>query len=272
MRTLAVGLTTLAGLMSDTRWPNSRADEEELAYRESVDVCDRIATDASSRPPSGHLATAADVRNNLGCFLMRIGRPADAEVVLRAAVAQREQVLAQDPDVPENRARLGGIVISLGEALRDQGRYREARDVARRAIAIERDALGSSLNNPLFLSWLSAAHLLLAETQLSEADLKSGFESVDASVLVRPEKRETYYEAAAALARCVRRLERAPNMNGLDRRELMRTVADRAVNLLRDAIAKGYGATAKSLENDVNFRSLRSFPTYQRLIKELPEK
>jgi hypothetical protein len=44
------------------------------------------------------------------------------------------------------------------------------------------------------------------------------------------------------------------------------------VQLLRLAIRKGHTGTAKTLQDDPELQSLRSFESFQRLIQELDEK
>ena len=78
----------------------------------------------------------------------------------------REKLAVQYPNLPDYQARLGVAVLSLAESLRDQGKYAEASDLAKRAITHHQTALNASPKHPTYLAWLRDDYVLLAETLL----------------------------------------------------------------------------------------------------------
>jgi tetratricopeptide (TPR) repeat protein len=267
---LAGDLVALAGILGDTSRQHPRAEEAEQAFRQALQIYDRLEADFGSMADTD--TTAADLRNNLGDFLVRTGRPEKAEAVLRQALAARERLAARFPDVPSLGAVLGVVQINLAESLRDQGRYTEACELARRAVAHEQVALKASPKHLHYLGWLSAGHVLLAETLLSQGDAEKASEAAEAATRVLPDQPDWFYCLGSAYARCLPRLEKLTKLGGVRRRALVATVAEQSVGYLRQAIKKGYRATATGLQDDPSLRSLRPFENYQRLIQELERK
>jgi len=161
---------------------------------------------------------------------------------------------------------------SLAESLRDQGKYAEASDLAKRAINHNQTALNASPTHPMYLAWLRSGYVLLAETLLSLGDSEKASEAAEAAIRVLPDAWDSFYFLACAYARCVPRLEKHPNLNDTQRGALALSIADRAVGLLRVAIEKNHRLTGTLPQDDPELRSLRPFESFQRLIKELDGK
>ncbi|MFI5454954.1 MAG: protein kinase [Isosphaerales bacterium] len=265
---LALGLGAFAKLLGDLPPPES--EEAGQAFQQALDIEEKLVAEFPSN--AGYRASAADLRNNLGGFLTTRCRHAEAEAVLRQALLDREKLAAQNPNLPENLARLGVAVQSLAESLRDQGKYGEASDLAKRAITYHQTALNASPKHPMYLAWLRSGYMLLAETLLSLGDSEKASEAAEAAIRVLPDAWDSFYFLACAYARCVPRLEKHPTLNDAQRRALALSVGDRAVGFLRVAIEKNYRLTGKLPQDDPELQSLRSFESFQRLIKELDRK
>ena len=265
---LALGLGQFAALLGDPRMV--RPEEFEGAFQHALDIEDKLIAEFPSN--ADYLATAADFRNNLGCFLTTRGRHREAEKVLRQALLDREKLAAQNPNLPDHQARLGVVMQSLSESLRDQGKYADASDLANRAMARHQTALNASPKHPTYLAWLRYDRMLLAETLLSMGDSERAAEAAEAAIQVLPDEPVSFYLVAAAYARCVPRLEKNPKLNDAQRRALALSIGDRAVDLLRLGIKKSSGSTARLLQDYADLVSLRPFGSFERLMKELNEK
>ena len=64
---------------------------------------------------------------------------------------------------------------------------------------------------------------------MSLGDSEKASEAAEAAIRVLPDAQESFYYVAAAYARCVPRLEKNPKLNEAQRRALVRSVGDRAV-------------------------------------------
>jgi hypothetical protein len=79
------------------------------------------------------------------------------------------------------------------------------------------------------------------------------------------------YEAAHALAQCIPVVENDDDLHAANRQELVRSYADRAMVMLRQAIDKGY-KDAAHIKKDTDLNPLRSLPEFEKLLKELEAK
>ncbi len=91
-------------------------------------------------PPDGEVYDAVDVLARLGRARMALGRPADAVIPFRVAVAVRRA--ARDPSAEEELANLH---VELGRAARAAGAAEEARSAAREALRLRPDHPGALL-------------------------------------------------------------------------------------------------------------------------------
>jgi len=79
------------------------------------------------------------------------------------------------------------------------------------------------------------------------------------------------YAASAVLARCIGLAEKDTHLPEAKRHELARSYADRALTLLREAIAKGYN-DAEGLKKDPEFEPLRSRAEFHKLLTTLADR
>jgi hypothetical protein len=151
--------------------------------------------------------------------------------------------------------------------LRDQEKFAEACDVSLRAIAAEMRAVEASPKNGTYLGWLCLGYALRAETFLSQGKWDRSWEASEAALRTWPDSHMPRYYLAAAYARCLPRLEKQTKLSDSQRQALVRSSADRAVDLLRDAVKKGLPVPL--LEEDPDLHPLRRFETFQGLVREL---
>jgi hypothetical protein len=76
------------------------------------------------------------------------------------------------------------------------------------------------------------------------------------------------YTAACVLAQCVSLADKDAKLSEPERKELARHYADRAVALLRQAVAKGYKDVAK-VEKEQDLDALRSRDDFKKLLADL---
>ena len=267
---LAICRVAFAWLLTDTGWSEPRSEEAERTFQQALNIEEKLAAQVPSN--SKYRRGVADLHSNLANFLTTRGRHHDAETGFRRALSENEALASRYPDVPDYQARLGFAVNNLAESLRNRGKYAEASDFAKRAITHHQAALNASPKHPMYLAWLRTDYVMLAETLLSQGDSENAFEAAEAAIHVLPEEQYSFQSVARAWSRCVPRLEKHPKLDESQRRALAHLIGDRAVDLLRTAIRKGYGATAKSLQDDPELQSLRPFESFQRLIQELDGK
>ena len=266
-QSLARNLAGLASLLGTT----DRYREAEQPLRRALSIEDELAAEHPKIPD--YRKEAADFLNNLGLLLAKAEQLDQAEQTLHRVVELRVELMnLYGGETPEYRSRTAITLHDLADVLCRRGKYDEARSLAERAIALHQAALYSSEGEVMYLDRLRGDHVLLAETLLSLGETAKASKAAEAAIAIVPNAWESFYYVAAAWSRCVPRIERNPKLDGFQRRALVRSVGDRAVDLLRLAIKKGYAGTAKSLQDDPDLQSLRPFDSFQRLIQELDKK
>jgi serine/threonine-protein kinase len=211
------------------------------------------------------------LRNNyseLGRTLAWMGKPADAERVYREAVDLFEKRTAEFPDLPAYRSDLGGLLSDRAMVFQGVGDHARARLLLEQAIEHQRAALRADAKHPTFLRFLGIHYHFLA---VSLAALGEHAELARmAAEFARDcaQEKNSVYNAACYLARCVPLAEKDAKLPEAQRQELARSYADRALDTLRRAVQSGYKDVAR-IKKDPDLDPLRRRPDFQQLLQDL---
>jgi tetratricopeptide (TPR) repeat protein len=142
----------LAGIHDHLGWllmQMGRPSEAEAEYLASLAIWDKLADD-NPKASADYRDGAANTGNNLSVALRRLGRHAEARALCERAVAIREELVREIPQVPSYRAGLAENLLNRGLAKRDAGDPAGAAADLRRAVGVF-EALPSPTGEYLFV-------------------------------------------------------------------------------------------------------------------------
>jgi tetratricopeptide (TPR) repeat protein len=212
----------------------------------------------------------AIAQGNLSITYQSAGRIREAEQAEREALALMQKLVDDFPTFPSYQHRLGIILNNLAMQFL-QSNPAETRRLAEQAIDHQRAALKPNDRNPIYRRYLWNHHDVLAQALLRLADHEAAARAAAEVMLLEPDDWQAYAGAAALLAGCVPMAEKDAKLPENKRRELARSYARRAVEMLREAIKKGF-SDGKSLTKDPEFQSLHPFDEFKKLVQDLDGK
>jgi serine/threonine protein kinase/Tfp pilus assembly protein PilF len=243
-----------------------RLAEAETAYRAALDVSDQLAAHFGRVP--AYRRRVAMIHNNLGNVLKATGRPQEAEQAYRQALAVYEELVPQYPNVPDYRSSLGLALGNVALALRDRGERDQARGLLQRAIDEQRAALAANPRHPTYRQYLRTDYANFAETLLQLGEPAEAARAAEEIPRLSPERGPDWYQAARLLARCAAVAEKAARQPEDQRPASAQAYADRALELLRTAVQKGF-QEGQPLRTDEHWEALRRRTDFQQLLTEL---
>jgi serine/threonine-protein kinase len=280
---------------------SGRRAEAERSYGEARRLRERLAKEHPEVPEyQDHLA---DTYNNLGVLQGESGRRADAERSWEEARRLYEQLAREHPDVPAYQASLGNTYNNLGLLQYQSGRGRAALDSYAKGMKALQAALATDPKHATARLYLRNAHFGRAQALTRLARHAEAVQDLDRALeldagparpFLRLQRAFSLAHAgdhtqavseADALAQakdvnadmlydlaCVCSLASAAVKNDA---KLADRYAARAVDLLRQAVAKGF-KDVEHLKKDSDLDPLRGRDDFKKLVAELesgaPEK
>jgi eukaryotic-like serine/threonine-protein kinase len=267
------------------------------AYRQAVGILETLTQEFGRNAEyQKHLSLNA---NNLGLLLLENKQTAEAEAAFRTAVAADERLVAAHKDAPEFAVTLAGNYVNLGMMIGAGKRPEDAPDWFAKAVALLRP-LAEGQPPPANARWFlrnaywNRAQVLTALKRYPEAvpdwdrtiDLSPERERWQhrlgrADTLVRSgDHARATAEADAVVtanggiavaaynAACIYALAVEAVGKDADRAD---RYADRAIDLLRQAIEKGY-RDVSHIKADPDLKSLQSREAFQKVLADLVAK
>ena len=177
-----------------------RAAEEHLAAALGLQ---RALAAAFPKRPDYRLRLAETLRKRARP-LARLGRPDEAEGMLREALAISERLAEDYPGAPEYRAALGLVANNLGGVLASRGKRDEARRALEEATRHHRIALDADDRNALALGSLVADHDSLAKLLATTGDPAGAAKATEEMARLAPDDPHALCLAARDLTLCVK--------------------------------------------------------------------
>jgi serine/threonine-protein kinase len=287
---LAQSLSRLAVLLDDE---GRRGDAEPL-YRKTLSFQERLVEDFPRVPE--YRRALAGTHNNLAVLLTDLGRWAEAQEQARHALALYARLARDHPAVPDYTLDLGCTRVTLADTLREQGQLAAALEDYDQALALMDPILirEPRLQTARFYvreACGGRAQVLAHLGRLTEAD-KSWTRAVElSSPEDRPRLRLRQETEHARLGQHVSAASRAdmllqtPALNGdtlyqgarlfavasasaAPDAALARRYADRALDLLGRAVARGFTDFDK-MKRDPDLVTLRQGPKFRAIQSEL---
>jgi tetratricopeptide (TPR) repeat protein/tRNA A-37 threonylcarbamoyl transferase component Bud32 len=236
------------------------------AYGKALALHRQLTVEFPTRPDyRQELATSY---NNLGILDYQAGHPQEAEAAYREALPIHRRLADEFPAVPDYHNDLAAALVNFALLRRQQGQLDEARRLLLEAVPHHQAALRASPRHPTYRLFYRNNRLVLGDTLLQLGRHAEAAAVADdlARAAVRPA--EDVFEAARTLARCVPLAEKDAKLPGVKQQELAKAYADRALALMRQAVAKGYKDVDR-LKKDTDLDPLRKRDDFRRLLAEL---
>jgi tetratricopeptide (TPR) repeat protein len=168
---------------------------------------------------------------------------------------------AERQEAAKARRHIGDIRLKLGDLPQAEQAYRQA-------VAVQKQLVTDFPDRPEYRRDLADTLGRLADVLVSRGDHAEAAKVAEELPGVLPKTGQAFFDAARTLARCVPLAEKDAKLPEAKRKELAKKYGDRAVELLRQAVAKGY-RDAGPLRKDPAFAPLRSRADFQKVQAEL---
>jgi serine/threonine-protein kinase len=246
-----------------------RLKDAEEAYREAVVIQQRLVEEFPK--VTQNRVELAFTYNLLGVLFDSSGRLQEAEKPYRDALVQRKLLAEEFPKVPEYQNDVAGTLGNLARLSRKRKELAQARQVLEEAQPYHQAALKADERHPFFRQFFCNNQSLLGEILADLGEHAAAVESTKPLVRYAYRPGGDIYDAACIVSRCVFLAEKDEALPEARRRELARSYADRAMELLSQAIANGYNDAAH-IKDDKDLEALRGRADFQKLLQDLESK
>jgi tetratricopeptide (TPR) repeat protein len=204
------------------------------------------------------------------------GRTKEAEKDYDQAVTIYGQLAADFPSRPEFRQELATSHLNRGNLRRTPGRLKEAEQDFDEALRLWKELAADFPSRPKYRQVLATSHNNRGNLMRSTGRLKEAEQ--DYAVRVAETLRDLgwnaagdAYDAACVLSRCVPIVAKHEKLDYPQRREAAQFYGDRAMELLREAVSKGY-QNVPHLKKNTDLDPLRQREDFQKLLADLEGK
>jgi len=240
-----------------------RLDEAEKLLRPIVQWWEGLAAAEPSMP--NYRSKAALTLESVSEVLEKTGRKPEAERALRRCADLRLQLTKDFPAQPHQFIQLGNMLARLADLAADRGDLAAARRLEEQSVAGTRAGLALAPRYTDFLEAASTNHIALIETLIRLHEHEDAAKAVSELLSFSPDSGPQCFRAGSLVARCVPLAAADARLTDARRKELAKTYADRAVELLREAKQQGH-QDIEVLKSDHSFDSIRSRADFQVLL------
>jgi serine/threonine-protein kinase len=243
-----------------------RGPEAEAAYHDALAIRKRLASDFPGVPQ--YRQYLAQTHNNLGNLRRDMGRMAEAETACREALEIRKRLAAEVPTVPDYQNELADTLNHLAALARGRKDYASARQLLEEARPHVGPALEANPRHPWYREVFRDHRQLLAATLLELGEHASAVEAAADLARIACEPAKDAYQAACFFSRCIPLAQKDSKLPQAQCQELAKSYAAKALEALRQALAKGY-MDATNMKKDKDLDPLRPRDDFQKLLAEL---
>ncbi len=240
--------------------------DAEAAFSKALGIYQQLATEFPNR--TEFRRQLAMSRNNLGSLLQILKRWQEAQFQLRNALNLYKQLATEFPHQPDIRSELANTLNNLAVLSNEEHAFHAAIECLSEAEPHHQAALNANPANPEFRQRYRNALWALVK---ANAGLLERAKALAAAEKVRDlgwDPVANAYDAAVALARCIRLVEKLDTLSQEERDAAVSWYGERAVAMLRYAVEKGFRSSV-TLKIDTDFADLRLRQDFQRLLADL---
>jgi serine/threonine protein kinase len=264
-RDLATSHNNLGNLLAGT----GRLKQAEAAYRDALARQKQLAADFPAVPE--YREELANIHNRLGILLRHTGRPGDAEAAYRGALVIQKRLAAEFPTVPDYQNDLAGTLVNLGNLFCARGEYAAARSAHEEAFPHHQAALQSNPRNPTYRLFFRNNRWGLTEALVALSEHRAAAVAATQLLEAAVAPASDACNAACYLAYCASLAEKDKRLSDVQRKELTRSYADKAMAALRQAVRNGFNDVAR-MQKAAGLDALRGRPDFKQLLGELAAK
>jgi serine/threonine-protein kinase len=242
-----------------------RAPEGVKALRRALNLRDRLVRDFPTRPDyQDQLVQSCGI---LWEVLWMTKRGQEAETVHRQTLAAHEKRVIGFPTVASYRKALADSQSSLVQRLVRHGQLSEAETACRQVLALYEKLAAKFPRLPDWRAYQGDMLHHLADVLVRRGNHAEAANRAAQLPRLRRDGWPADRQAAGLLARCAALAEKDGALPLPRRQKVARACADQAVQMLREAIRKGYRDRAR-LATDADLAALRCRDDFKKLLSE----
>jgi eukaryotic-like serine/threonine-protein kinase len=243
-----------------------RRTEAEQTHRDGLNLRKQLASEFPNVP--AYRQELAASLNNLGSLLILTNRLEDAEQTLREALAVKQQLITDFPTMPDYQNELAGTLWNLANIKLRMRQFDEARRLLEEAVPYHKAALQANPRHHEYRQTWRNNRMRLAQSLLGLLDHAAAVKMAEELLKASVNPAKDTYNAACFLSRCVPLAEKDSRLTESERRTQAQNYGDRAITVLRQAVATGY-KDGQHMAKDDDLAPLRERPDFQQLLKEV---
>jgi serine/threonine-protein kinase len=243
-----------------------RPKAAEAACREAIALYAQLSADYPNIPE--YRQEHAVSLDNLGKLLRDTGRSGEAEKALEEALALQRNLVRTHPEVPHYGHEQAVTMKLLATVLLDQKAFARARAFLEEARPLHEAAVKSNRSHPDYGSSYRDNRAVLVSILAAQGEPERAKAAAEELARLGLDAGADSYAAARALAACASRVEKESELTPAQRATRARSYADQAMELLRQALTRGY-KDAAHLQKDADLAPLRGREEFRRLLSDL---
>jgi serine/threonine-protein kinase len=247
---------------------SGRPKEAEKAFRDARAIYKQLVADFPNRPDFRH--QLAGSTTNLSILLRSTGRPEQAEPVAREALALFKQLAADFPNMPDYQAELANALEGQAEEAHARHDDAEACRLLEEAQPAVQAALRANPRNLFYRGVAGENRKMLAQARLGLGEHMAAAAAAEEMLTCGADPATDAYNAACLLAQCGPLAQKDAKLAQPKRKELAQSYTDKAIALLRQAVAKGY-KDAVDIKKNKDLDPLRSRQDFQKIVSGLEQ-
>jgi eukaryotic-like serine/threonine-protein kinase len=216
-----------------------------------------------------HLAQALTALARVHANNLR--QPDEALRIEKEAVDVSQRLVRDHPDMPLYRFRLALLWNNMGVGNQSSGRLQEAKQCLANADAFFSELTQQYPANERYRDYSFNCKVVLALETMLTGDYASAVEQTEKLLQGKPRHEVTWYNAACVYSQAVPLVRQDVKLSAAQQLALARQYAQRAVELLREASARGF-ADMELLRKDSDLTPLSDREDFKRLLRELERK
>jgi eukaryotic-like serine/threonine-protein kinase len=241
----------------------------EAALKEALSVHERLLRDYPDVPE--YQENLGSTHTSLGLVYHDVGQDAQSEEEIRRALQIFQKLAREHPDVPLYAAQVGSSYNRLGTVEGAQGKLDAAQASCDKAIEVlgrflERQPRSPRERNQLILARVNLAGIFAARGDhartAQEAEAIAGKEELTSASL---------YNIGCLYSRCAAAAGKDAKLPPVERTMLQEQYADRAIEYLRQSVAKGVH-NLPIFKTDPDLDALRGREDFKKLVEEAEKK
>jgi serine/threonine-protein kinase len=243
-----------------------RLQDALAAYTEGTTIQRRLVASYPTRPE--FQKGLALFLNNLGGLHMAAGRWKESEAIFVEALSVERPLVTQFPGVPEYRQDLARTLLNLGLLTAENRDFAASRRWLEESLPHHEAALLANPRHPEYRENYRGSVFALIQACAGVGDSAAALQMAEKRLKLGWDPASDAYDAACALARCVGIVEKDNQAPTESRDRQTRLYGDRAIAMLRDAVAAGYKDHVH-MKKDTDLDSLRQRDDFKKLLAEL---